>query len=201
MRDYIRDPAEITRRSFEIDRGGGRLSARCRRTSRRSRRGSSMPAACRTSSPTSHSRTAPATRARPRSPRGAPILCDVRMVAAGMMTTRLPAGNADPCRDRRARRGGPRRPHRPDPLRRRHRALADALRRRDRRHRQRADRALPAARARRRPARRSRRWCSASRSASSARRNRRRRSRRTISASPSSRCTAGAAAAPWRRRR
>ena len=126
---------------------------------------------------------------------GAPILCDAQMVAAGITRRRLPADNEVICTLQRpagARAGrtscGP-------PAARRRSICGRAPRRRGRRDRQRADRAVPPARAARRTARRGRPRSSASRSGSSARRSPRRRWRRTTSAWSTWSCAAVAAAA------
>jgi precorrin-8X/cobalt-precorrin-8 methylmutase len=92
MFDYVRDPAEITRRSFAIIEAEADFSsvpAGLRPVAERIVHASGMPemVADLAFSPgaTEAGRTALAA--------GAPILCDVRMVAAGLMTRHLPADN------------------------------------------------------------------------------------------------------------
>jgi precorrin isomerase len=90
--DYVRDPAEITRRSFEIIAAEADLSALpadIAPIAARLVHASGMPdivadLAC---SKNAVSAGRAALRA------GAPILCDARMVAAGLMANQLAAGN------------------------------------------------------------------------------------------------------------
>ncbi len=90
---YIRDPAEITRRSFEIIAAEADLTAlpgEIAGLAARIVHTSGMPDTVRdlafSDGAGAHGRAALAA--------GAPILCDVRMVAAGLMTARLGSANA-----------------------------------------------------------------------------------------------------------
>jgi precorrin-8X/cobalt-precorrin-8 methylmutase len=90
--DYVRDPAEITRRSFEIIAAEADLSALPADIvpiAARLVHASGMPdiVADLAFSKNAVSAGRAALRA------GAPILCDARMVAAGLMANQLPAGN------------------------------------------------------------------------------------------------------------
>ena len=76
---------------------------------------------------------------------GAPILCDTAMVASGVTRSRLPAGNEVICTLSDPRGPGARRRARHDAHRRGDGAVARAPRRRGRGRRQRADGAVPAA--------------------------------------------------------
>lgn len=92
MLDYIRDPAAITRRSFEIIAAEANLGALPKDIAPIGARivhASGMPdvLADLAFSPTAGAAGLQALTA------GAPILCDVRMVASGLMTGRLAAAN------------------------------------------------------------------------------------------------------------
>ena len=201
MTAYIRDGAEIYRRSFATIRSEAELDGLepvLERTVVRMIHASGMVdlAADVAASPGFGPAAAAALRA------GAPIFCDTSMVAAGITRARLPAANDVVCTltDPRVAALAARARH--DPHRRRDRALARAPGGLARRRRQRADRALPAA-GDPRGGRRSggpRGGHRRARSGSSARRSRRSRSP-SIPPSPStSSCTAAAAAARSPRR-
>ena len=92
MLDYIRDPAEITRRSFEIvaaETDLAALPADIAPLAARIVHASGMPEVLEelafSDGAASAGRAALAA--------GGPIICDVRMVASGLMTSRLKAGN------------------------------------------------------------------------------------------------------------
>jgi precorrin-8X/cobalt-precorrin-8 methylmutase len=92
MYDYIRDPAEITRRSFEIVGAEARLAglpADIAPIAARIVHACGMPDVL---SDLAYSENAGAI-GRAALDGAAPILCDVRMVAAGIMTSRLRAEN------------------------------------------------------------------------------------------------------------
>ena len=95
-RAYIRDGAEIYRRSFAIIRAEADL-ARFTRPRSGSRCASSMPAAWSRSPATSSCRRASPSSARQALLAGAPIFCDSKMVANGITRARLPAGNEVVC--------------------------------------------------------------------------------------------------------
>jgi precorrin isomerase len=93
MADYVRDPAEITRRSFEIIAAEADLSALppdMAPIAARLIHACGMPDIVNDLAFSSNAIAAG--RASLRS--GAPILCDVRMVGAGLMANQLPVGNA-----------------------------------------------------------------------------------------------------------
>ena len=93
MFDYLRDPAEITRRSFEIIAAEADLSSiplGMAAVATRIVHACGMTDAVRD---LRFSETA-AEIGRDAISTGASIVCDVRMVAAGIMTRRLPAGNS-----------------------------------------------------------------------------------------------------------
>ena len=93
MLDYVRDPAEITRRSFAIVAEEARLAslpADIAAIAARIVHSCGMPEIA--ADLAFGEGAAAAGRAALAS--GAPILCDVRMVAAGLMATRLAASNA-----------------------------------------------------------------------------------------------------------
>ena len=145
MSTYVRDGAEIYRRSFatiraEADLDG--LEPVLARTVVRMIHACGMVdlAADVAASPGFGAGRGGALRA------GAPILCDTSMVAAGVTRARLPAGNDVVCTLSDPRVAGARGRARHDPHRRRDRAVARPARGLARRRRQRADRALPPAR-------------------------------------------------------
>jgi precorrin-8X/cobalt-precorrin-8 methylmutase len=91
--DYIRDPAEITRRSFAIIAKEAKLSKLpidIRPVAARIVHACGMPDVV---ADLAFSKRAGAA-GKAALQRGAPILCDVRMVAAGLATKRLAKGNA-----------------------------------------------------------------------------------------------------------
>lgn len=93
MLDYIRDPAEILRRSFEIiekETDLATLPEGIRPVAARIVHACGMPDVVADLAFSDGAGTAGKDALR----RGAPILCDVRMVAAGLMTSRLPAKSA-----------------------------------------------------------------------------------------------------------
>jgi len=93
MLDYIRDPAEITRRSFAIVAAEANLAslpADIAPLAARIVHASGMPDLV---ADLAFSEGAAAA-GRAALAAGAPILCDVRMVASGLMTRRLAAGNS-----------------------------------------------------------------------------------------------------------
>ncbi|MGQ7793343.1 precorrin-8X methylmutase [Faunimonas sp. B44] len=92
MFDYVRDPAEISRRSFEIIRAEcdlGGLSPAMARVAER------VVHACGMTDILADLHYSPgaAEKGRAALAAGAPVVCDVRMVAAGIMASRLPPGN------------------------------------------------------------------------------------------------------------
>jgi precorrin-8X/cobalt-precorrin-8 methylmutase len=92
MRDYVRDPREILRRSFEIVRAETNLSALppdIAAIAERIVHASGMPEIV---TDLAYSEGA-GEAGRQALAAGAPILCDVAMAAAGVMDDRLPAGN------------------------------------------------------------------------------------------------------------
>jgi precorrin-8X/cobalt-precorrin-8 methylmutase len=92
MRDYVRDPREILRRSFEIVRAETNLSALppdIAPIAERIVHASGMPEIV---ADLAYSEGA-GEAGRQALAAGAPILCDVAMAAAGVMDDRLPAGN------------------------------------------------------------------------------------------------------------
>jgi precorrin-8X/cobalt-precorrin-8 methylmutase len=92
MIHYIRDPAEITRRSFEIiaaEAGLAGLPADIAPLAERIVHACGMPDVIGDLAFSDEAGAA----GRAALAKGAPILCDVRMVAAGLLTTRLAAGN------------------------------------------------------------------------------------------------------------
>jgi precorrin-8X/cobalt-precorrin-8 methylmutase len=91
--DYIRDPAEITRRSFAIiaeEAGLGSLPEDIRPVAARIVHACGMPDIVADLTFSNGAGTA----GRAALAAGAPILCDVRMVAAGLATKELRKGNA-----------------------------------------------------------------------------------------------------------